>query len=91
MPKKEVVEPELDFGPSLSGDEIERLAREERDWSKREAERLMRLEEDTQLKKERVASGQRSPGRSTSSVRSPHLTYRCFLELGLIEFPSFTV
>lgn len=41
----------------LSGDEIERLAREERDWSRREAERLMVLENQARAKGQSFSPG----------------------------------
>ncbi|CDZ96797.1 hypothetical protein [Phaffia rhodozyma] len=61
--------PDLDVGPGLSGEEIERLAKEERDWSRREAEKLMRTDkkdDNSPPKREPTAEG-KGPRRLTSS------------------------
>lgn len=58
----------------LSGDEIERLAREERDWSRREAERLMALEN------QRLATGKRSATMATTPEaedQTPRVSQTC--------------
>ena len=53
----------------LSGDEIERLAREERDWSRREAERLMKLEH------QQLASGRgATPTGDSTEERTPRVS-----------------